>query len=406
VIMPDGLGVYRLRFTSKNSLRSLISTLKYVGGLTKGRLAGIPFDIYLEKREVAAPDGSRRKVPVWRFVMTPPEQIALTSQNFRVIMGQALEQGHQLMLPENLDETWERLDHDGPDIDMDAVEVLNGGGRCEKDYYNRAWHALAQGTPFENDETRHQTVHNFTDGAYNSLALFLAKATDEAAAGLIAHLAALIRDWRGLEPEPPEEEPVTPTVEPEEEPAAHGVSQEVEGLVAETLALLPSAFTSDAAVKSYIVTNYLKPANRPVEDYRKPVDELLVTFPLDDLRELIGCCNARIGKKRGPVAPEPDPPATAEPAPFQDPDQDDTADPFDGAYLDGPIPQDRAAQEDWAGKLLLAIGRGSGPERASWFSERKLPLPPNIEKLKDADLLRLINSARHELREREKGQAA
>jgi len=115
-----------------------------------------------------------------------------------------------------------------------------------------------------------------------------------------------------------------------------------------------------------------------------------------ELRGLLDALNA--------WTPDPEPAAAEAPEPA-DPDAEDDPDPFGGEYLDGPIPEDRAAREDMAHKVLLAIGRGKGPERASWFSERKLPLPPNISTLKDADLLRLINSARHEIRE-QKGQAA
>jgi len=135
-----------------------------------------------------------------------------------------------------------------------------------------------------------------------------------------------------------------------------------------------------------------KEAYRPIAGNAK-LSELTAA----ELRGLLDALNA--------WTPEPEPAAAEAPEPAA-PDADDNPDPFGGEYLDGPIPEDRAAREDMANKALLAIGRGKGPERASWFSERKLPLPPNIDKLKDADLLRLINSARFELREREKGQAA
>lgn len=51
VLFPDGLGFFRLRFTSRNSLSNFIAQLQLVYEFTGGRLAGVPFDLRLINRE-------------------------------------------------------------------------------------------------------------------------------------------------------------------------------------------------------------------------------------------------------------------------------------------------------------------------------------------------------------------
>lgn len=50
-------GVHKFRTTSYNSVRGIVSTLSFFQALTKGRLAGLPFDLVLTPKTAEAPTG-------------------------------------------------------------------------------------------------------------------------------------------------------------------------------------------------------------------------------------------------------------------------------------------------------------------------------------------------------------
>jgi hypothetical protein len=68
VIFPDGVGCYRLRTTSRNSVEAIVAQLKELARYSQGQLAGIPFELSLTHREAADPFGKKQTIPVWSIV--------------------------------------------------------------------------------------------------------------------------------------------------------------------------------------------------------------------------------------------------------------------------------------------------------------------------------------------------
>lgn len=187
VVFPDGLGMYRLRFTSRNTLRNLLATLDQTAKMTNNRIAGIPFDLGVDFREVAAPNGKKRSIPVFTFVMAPPGGI--TSRTFRTVTGTALSQGEALrMLPSPNRETWETATLDGPvgdDVTAEDIAILERGGLCDKRHYTKLWHAMVRDTSLASKEGRAAFLDEVSEQRFDSLSLFLDQASESDAALLI-----------------------------------------------------------------------------------------------------------------------------------------------------------------------------------------------------------------------------
>lgn len=201
IIMPDGAGLYRLRFTSRNSLRNLIADIRYVQQFTHGRIAGVPFELSIDYREVSDATGAKRNVPVWCAVSRPPGGITLSSENWRGLISSSLQQGAALMLPAPSPESMELAALEGPAEDLDEITVelpseeqLTRGATCDAAYWKRRWGAIVDGTRYDTAEGRANFVRGFTREAYGSLAAFLSQAGEHEASELIAyvqrHLAA------------------------------------------------------------------------------------------------------------------------------------------------------------------------------------------------------------------------
>ncbi len=238
IYFPDGFGVYRLRFTSRNSLRNLLATIRELQGLTAGRIAGVPLELRLVYREVADPTGARRKVPVWTFTLKPPGQLALTNETFRVIVRRGLEAGESLKLealeppketledmeqallrgelleepvpveaapkPEPkaaaMDAEFERLgrEPEQPAVlepDEEALEKLGTGYVPET--WTRNWFAAVEGTPYREDAARAWLIAHITDGRYDSLAAVI-EAGEEAAQQVYNATLEAVERWRTL----------------------------------------------------------------------------------------------------------------------------------------------------------------------------------------------------------------
>lgn len=226
IYFPDGFGVYRLRFTSRNSLRNLLATIRELQGLTAGRIAGVPLELRLVYREVADPTGARRRVPVWTFTLKPPGQLALTNETFRVIVQRGLEAGESLKLEalEPPSETLEDMEQallrgelleervpveagqppapraaeasaDVAEPDDAALEQLATGYVPET--WTRNWFAAVDGTPYREDAARAWLISDITDGQYDSLAAVIEAGEETAQAVYDATLQAVER-WRLL----------------------------------------------------------------------------------------------------------------------------------------------------------------------------------------------------------------
>ncbi len=198
VVLADGLGMYRLRFTSRNSLRSIVGTLKHVAKFSHGRVAGIPFDLVLVNRDTSDGQGVRRDICVWTLVMRPPDTLRLTSRTFADTLAKGLKQGEALMLPAPSAETLEWAAAEGPDVDLDEASeeeaaLIGRGGACNRDHWLKRWHALVDGTELDSDEARAAFLDDYTAHATRwsgprtrSLGDFLLRATEEDASALIA----------------------------------------------------------------------------------------------------------------------------------------------------------------------------------------------------------------------------
>lgn len=214
VLMPDGLGLYRLRMTSRNSAHNIVNSLKWISQLTGGRFAGVPFDLWHEQMEVPGPDGRRRHVPVWNLIPRPPEALALTSGNFREIFSTALVQGEQLKILPPPVQTIDVAALEGPAYDAPLIDgpTLEGaaeevepeerpavtpeqqeafnsamrGGLCDPARSRRIFFGQYGDTILNKDGPRAVMVREYSHGKTSSLAEYLADATEREAAGIIS----------------------------------------------------------------------------------------------------------------------------------------------------------------------------------------------------------------------------
>jgi len=198
IVMPDGVGYYRLRFTSRNSLRGIVDYLSQnIMPYTGGRIAGLPLDLSISNRDVAAPDGSRRRVPVWQLRLKPPSTVRLTARTWRDIAQAGLAQAGVMVLP-SPDAGLLALE-EGEVLDMDEAgtsfeDSIYGAPRCDVAFWERKWFAAVRGTVLESDEARADFIGRFTAGATDSLAVFLQTASDEIAQELFNAAMKVIGD--------------------------------------------------------------------------------------------------------------------------------------------------------------------------------------------------------------------
>lgn len=216
VVFPDGLGLYRLRTTSRNSLRNLRGALRQLASFTSGQIRGIPLDIGLDYRDVAGPDGSRRTVPVWTWTLRPPQP--LTSTTFAPTVARALAEGSRLQvsppaveslalaayegLPPDLEEPdpddfpWPR--HSGAIPGMAAVEtpetaaveqMADGDPPADARAHEAAYFSVTRGTYLAETEGRARFLRAYTGGETASLAAYLAGATEREAVALVTAAA-------------------------------------------------------------------------------------------------------------------------------------------------------------------------------------------------------------------------
>jgi hypothetical protein len=227
IVFPDGVGAfYRLRFTSRHSLRSILAGLRAIAQFTQGRIAGVPFDLAIDYREVAGADGKKRRIPVWSIATRPPGGRRLTSRNFNEVMTMALEQGAALMLalPAPPEPTLEEALAEGPDDDLDdaiidgvvvgepsdrEVELIQRGGRCNEASWRAMFFSAVRSSEFDGDESpaRAAWMREYTHGRTESLADFLHWATEREAQAMVVAASDELnrrraeRDARG-EPSP------------------------------------------------------------------------------------------------------------------------------------------------------------------------------------------------------------
>ncbi len=198
VKFPDGVGWYALRFTSRNSLQSIAGKLQEISTrMTRGRIAGIPFELSIGYREVAAPDGKKRKVAVWRLDFVPPQMVRLVdSGNLQNLLSAAIDEGRRLRGLPAPEYGIEQAMAEEPDIDLEmgaerAVEILtNGDPPCDVRHWEAQWFAAVKDSRFDADDARADFLERHTaelpGGGFDSLADFLEQATEGQASSLIA----------------------------------------------------------------------------------------------------------------------------------------------------------------------------------------------------------------------------
>lgn len=190
---PDGFGVYRLRTTSRNSARNLAATLALIAKFTGGRVAGVPLTATINMRDVAGPDGRRRSVPVWSFVMRPPAELSLGAADVRKALERGIAEVSTIQaLPMPSAPTIDDLLLDVETaIDDDALDALDAlaNPRADATTCRRAYFAITQGTALAEKEGRAAFIRgaaNETGIDTASLSEFLAMASPEQADKLLA----------------------------------------------------------------------------------------------------------------------------------------------------------------------------------------------------------------------------
>ena len=203
---PDGYAPYRIRTTSRNSVRSVLSALRSCAAFTGGYIAGVPFEITIDYRDVTGPQGDRRKVPVWAFAAL--KGVEITSRRLRQIMTGALTTGSAIRLlapPEDLGELALADFEDAGDLDDDALlrlDELQRGGLCDAAEYCRKWFKATEGTPFHDKVSPARAefiaLHCAREGLplTSSLGAFLKTATDAMALDLISAIELHIVNTR------------------------------------------------------------------------------------------------------------------------------------------------------------------------------------------------------------------
>lgn len=255
----DGLDFYRIRFTSRNSLRILGAAISHVQSFTGGEIRGVPFDIAIDYRDVAGGDGSRRNVPVWTFVMAPPG--GLTARTLGPLLRAALAEGQLLQIappkPEGEDvaEGDFREMGDDEDIADDDADLIARGGRCDAAYYRAHFFKTVDGTRYDTDDGRARLIREYTEDpsngyilAYDSLAQFLAAISEREASKFLAHVTELRdRELASREaPTQPTGRQLMDTSEREPAPPSHAartMARQAAALVADT----PDDAADDAA---------------------------------------------------------------------------------------------------------------------------------------------------------------
>lgn len=98
--LTDGFGNYRIRTTSYNSVRNLVTEYKKLTEIWRGPFKGIPFELTLAMRQGNGPDGKKRSFPVFNFLLKPRgTALQLTTDNFRQLVLSGNKAAASLSLP-------------------------------------------------------------------------------------------------------------------------------------------------------------------------------------------------------------------------------------------------------------------------------------------------------------------
>ena len=193
IIFPDGLGLYRLRTTSRHSRRAMLGSLQTASTFTGGQLAGLPFELRLTYREVPDPSGTKRNIPVWSLLFRPPEQIALSTKTWGGLRDAAIAEGRVLasrpaLAPPSA-ETWQLAQAEGDVVqepsDADLAAMLAGDSPADATFWRNTWFGIVAHTILDQDPARAKFIERYTEGRTSSLAEYLKTATNADAEKMI-----------------------------------------------------------------------------------------------------------------------------------------------------------------------------------------------------------------------------
>lgn len=209
---PDGWpNRYSIRFTGRHSARAIIGKLESILDGTQGRLAGLPFELKLDYRDVLGGDGKRHRIPVWALNFDPPGEVKLSFEQLRNFTAMSLDRGRQLRaLPApkyEIEQALLEAPIDAEDVSLsdDAVNAIVNDPPCDEAHYRAAFFAAVRGSQLAADDDRADLVGEFTHKHFEdapvrwteSLADFLQgnageqipPATESEASALIAFVA-------------------------------------------------------------------------------------------------------------------------------------------------------------------------------------------------------------------------
>lgn len=236
IVFQDGLGLYRLRTTSINSLTSILFSVNHMRKTTGGVVAGIPFDLFLRKEEHADGKGMKRPCWIWQAVPRPPQGIRFDASRFRQFAEHGTQQMGMLQLtapaPETIDRALEEaryiVDDDVIDAEAEftstpaptapeprpepepapAPQPTETVFNLDVREYQKRYFAIAAGSPYASDAGRHAFIGDFTGGVTTSLGEFLKTTRPDVADAMLTKLEALVKGEE-VEEAPPAPTPAT-----------------------------------------------------------------------------------------------------------------------------------------------------------------------------------------------------
>lgn len=213
---PDTFGCYRIRFTGRNSGRSIVGKIIETLPFTGGHVLGIPFELTLGTRNVAGNDPklgwARHDIPIWQIGMALPPGADMDPRLFRKVVDRSISEGQILRsLPAPTYTVEHALleaprvvdDEEAPEEpDVKALEgLMSNDPPCDPATYRGSWHSgVKDDALLSTEDGRHAFVKRFTAELWKdqpekqteSLERFLSIARESEASKLIAKMSEVL----------------------------------------------------------------------------------------------------------------------------------------------------------------------------------------------------------------------
>lgn len=204
-LYPDGLGVYRLRFTSVNAHKNLKAMLRQIAIITGGKLAGVPLELFLQKRQLTQPGGWQGTEWIWTLRFNPPQpqgqQMRLSLPQLRTLALEGTRAGGILALPSGESDVDWLLEESVAEAseEMTEAEVANVQSGFNPQTIRDEYFARVEGTPYAEDIGRGWLVSYLTRGEYPGLSeLFKVETGWEFYDQFLHQVEASVAQYRGL----------------------------------------------------------------------------------------------------------------------------------------------------------------------------------------------------------------